>query len=190
MKKNGFTLIELVVTILIFSMIMLGAVPNIVSMVDKNKRVSYIEDAKKFVKLARYKFYTTTIDVNHPNNGRPNSSTYNCFLYRLTSVDNTSFSPPNEGEYLTDRSYVAVRYDTTHKKYIFHVQLVEKYVTGGKTYYRGVTDGSTATNLYGLDSDNLNLEVAKRDYVKAASTSISLYRSINSGVLRSYCKFK
>ena len=51
MNQKGFTLIELLATITILSMIMLVAIPNIMSTLDKSKRRTYVEDAKKMITL-------------------------------------------------------------------------------------------------------------------------------------------
>ena len=51
----GFTLIELIATITILGIIMLIAVPNVISVVTKNKNQTYVNDARKFVTLAKYK---------------------------------------------------------------------------------------------------------------------------------------
>lgn len=60
MNKKGFTLIELLATITILSMIMVVAVPSIMSTLDKSKRRTYVEDAKKMITLAEYKFRANT----------------------------------------------------------------------------------------------------------------------------------
>ena len=56
MKSRGFTLIELLATLTILGIIMAIAVPNVMSILDKNKRTTYLEDAKKLVTQAEYKF--------------------------------------------------------------------------------------------------------------------------------------
>ena len=57
MNQKGFTLMELLATIVILSIIMLIAVPNVINTLDKNKRsFTYVEDAKKMITLAEYKF--------------------------------------------------------------------------------------------------------------------------------------
>ena len=49
MNKKGFTLIELLGVIIILSIIMLIAIPNVTSVLEKNKRENYIADAKKMI---------------------------------------------------------------------------------------------------------------------------------------------
>ena len=49
MNKKGFTLIELLGVIIILSIIMLIAIPNVTSVLEKNKREKYIADAKKMI---------------------------------------------------------------------------------------------------------------------------------------------
>lgn len=55
-KKNydGFTLVELLGVIIILSIIMMIALPNITSVLEKNNRESYIADAKKMITQAKY----------------------------------------------------------------------------------------------------------------------------------------
>ena len=170
MKKNGFTLVELIITISIFGLMMLVSVPNITSMVDKNKRKVYINDAKKLVKLARYKFYTTYKDV------KPAAGT--CITYSINSLDMSNLeTPPNGGKYydatnhFTDYSFVKVTY--SGNTYIFKVQLVERYTTTtGAVRYRGVpyTENSE------LDKSN-----AKAAKVTQTKTDLSGFTSSASG---------
>ena len=75
----GFTLIELIATITILGIIMLIAVPNVISVVTKNKNQTYVNDARKFVTLAKYKFESDA------NIMRPTST--NCAVIMLSSVD-------------------------------------------------------------------------------------------------------
>ena len=56
MKDNkGFTLIELLAVVVILAVIMTLAIPNIVSTINKNKKETFIEDAKKLQASAEYK---------------------------------------------------------------------------------------------------------------------------------------
>ena len=164
MKKNGFTLVELIITISIFGLMMLVSVPNVTSMVDKNKRKVYVNDAKKLVKLAKYKFYTTYKD------SKPAAGT--CLTYNINSLDMSNLeSPPNGGTYNNGYSFVKVTYSSG--TYIFKVQLVESYKTStGAVRYRGVP----YTEVTNLDKTN-----AKAARVTQTKTDLSEFTNISSG---------
>ena len=56
MKNNkGFTLVELLATLVVLGIIMAIAVPNVISVVQKNRQKTLIEDAKKMLSMAQYK---------------------------------------------------------------------------------------------------------------------------------------
>ena len=46
-KKNGFTLVELLAVVVIMAIIALVAVPNVVSMLERNKKKQMVSDAKE-----------------------------------------------------------------------------------------------------------------------------------------------
>lgn len=52
MKRNGFTMVELLATIVILSVIMMIAVPSVIGILNKNKKDTMLNDAKKFLSLA------------------------------------------------------------------------------------------------------------------------------------------
>lgn len=148
MNKRGFTLLELIVVMIILGSIMLLSLPNISSMIDKNRRTAYINDAKKMIKLSRYKF-------NLASEGKP-AELY-CKLYTLADLDRSELDvPPQGGTYDASLSYVYVKYNKTSATYEYHVQLLEKYKVGTKYYYRGII--STL-------EENLNYENSKMKYV-------------------------
>lgn len=53
-NNKGFTLVELLASIAILAIISLIAVPSILSISDKNKKEVYVNDAKRFVSIAKY----------------------------------------------------------------------------------------------------------------------------------------
>ena len=118
----GFTLIELIATITILGIIMLIAVPNVISVVTKNKNQTYVNDARKFVTLAKYIM-------------RPTST--NCAVIMLSSVDRSELqSGPEDGTYgtdsnATDQSYVVIKYENS--TYVYYVQLIETYSNKNNT---------------------------------------------------------
>lgn len=125
----GFTLIELIATITILGIIMLIAVPNVISVVTKNKNQTYVNDARKFVTLAKYKFESDA------NIMRPTST--NCSVIMLSSVDRSELqSGPEDGTYetdsnATDQSYVVIKYENS--TYVYYVQLIETYSNKNNT---------------------------------------------------------
>lgn len=52
-KNNAFTLIELIVIIIIIGVILLFALPNVTSTLERNKKDAMIEDAKDFIDKTR-----------------------------------------------------------------------------------------------------------------------------------------
>ena len=54
MNKKGFTLIELLAVITLIAIIAVIAIPNVVKMVDGNKREMFVSDAKEMIAKARY----------------------------------------------------------------------------------------------------------------------------------------
>ena len=89
MNRKGFTLIELLATIAILALLMLVAVPNVMSTIDKNKQDTYIEDAKRMITLAEYKVRSDT-NIELPTSG-------NCIVVPLGSLDLTDFTEGPEG---------------------------------------------------------------------------------------------
>ncbi len=133
MNVKGFTLIELLATIVVMGLLMVISLPNVNSIVDKNKRTSYINDARKMVILAKYKFGGDT-------NAKPDSTI--CKKYKITELDISELNnTPNNGKYdfsSGNYSYVTIKYNSSKKTYDYVVQLVEEFKVNNKTYYRGL----------------------------------------------------
>lgn len=115
MKKannKGFTLIELLATISILAIIMLIAIPNVVGIVQKNKNKQYIEDAKKFIAIAKY-----NVRLH-----KPTTTT----TYKLNFLDKSQEikEAPNGGEYDREKSTVTVT--KKDNKFVYTVSLYEK----------------------------------------------------------------
>ena len=125
MNKKGFTLIELLATIIILSIIMIIAVPNVMSVIDKNKQATYVADAKKMITLTEYKLRKNT-SINYP------SATGKSIAIKLSALDLTDFNDaPEGGEYDSTNSYVLIVRkddDTTNQiTYDYYVTIIEKY---------------------------------------------------------------
>ena len=146
----GFTLIELIATITILGIIMLIAVPNVISVVTKNKNQTYVNDARKFVTLAKYKFESDA------NIMRPTST--NCAVIMLSSVDRSELqSGPEDGTYetdsnATDQSYVVIKYENS--TYVYYVQLIETYSNKNNTVQKKGIALMKYNDLVQIDAKN------------------------------------
>lgn len=101
MSKKGFTLIELLGVIVILGILMLIAVPNVMSMIDKNKKSIYIGDAEKLKTMAEYKIRVNTCI--------PLPTETEILVMPLSSINNGDLETDPEGNiYDSDKSYIAV----------------------------------------------------------------------------------
>lgn len=121
-NSKGFTLIELIAAITILGIIMLVAIPNIMSVSIKSKNRTYLNDANKLVTLVKYRFESdATIDKPTGNK---------CLRIQLKNLDQTELQKgPENGKYDVNQSYVVVKYnsDENVKTYEYYVQIKEVY---------------------------------------------------------------
>ena len=137
MKEKGFTLIELLGVIVILSLIMLIAVPNIASTLERSKREQYLVDARKFVSLVEYELRKGSIDK--PGGG-------NLLIITLNYLNTNDLDKDPEGNlYDKDNSYVVVARQNNYLEY--YVNLVAK---DANSKYRGIS----LVNSNKLEKDN------------------------------------
>ena len=149
MNKKGFTLIELIATITILSIIMMVAIPNVISITKKNKNQTYINDARKMVTLAKYRFESDA-SIPRPTNTNP-------IIILLNALDKSELQKgPENGTYDTERSFVKIIYDSTKNTYVYSVQIAEKLndTETDTNQYRGIvlTEYSNITNINAKNS--------------------------------------
>lgn len=119
MKNNkGFTLVELLATISILAIIMLLAVPNVVSVVQNSRNNTYVEDAKKMVALAKYE-----IKVDSVKRKKLNENNSICLSLGELDKSKEIKDGPNGNVYDRDNSRVIV--EKTNNIYEYKVRLVE-----------------------------------------------------------------
>ena len=105
MNKKGFTLVELLASLVILGLLMGVAIPNVVGTIRKQRKNTYVEDAKRLVSRAK-----TMISANKVNNT----------CYSMRYLDNGDFDEaPNGGKYLRYYSFVRVNNGN------FYVTLIE-----------------------------------------------------------------
>lgn len=151
MKNNrGFTLIELIATITILGIIMLVAIPNIMSTSIKSKNRTYLNDANKLVALTKYRFESDP-NINKPTKDDTNDED-DCLIIYLNDLDQTELQKgPEGGEYDKNLSFVIIRYDEDNYKYQYYVQIKEKYGEHGKgieiSKYEDILEGQDKNSL-------------------------------------------
>lgn len=150
MNRKGFTLIELLATIAILALLMLVAVPNVMSTIDKNKQNTYVEDAKRMITLAEYEVRSNT-DIELPTNG-------NCIVIPLGNLDLSDFNEgPEGGNYDLQNSYVVVARNGNSYEYM--ATIVENF------------DGDTR-GIPLMSRDDLNKESAGKNVAKGEELNI------------------
>ncbi len=158
-NEKGFTLIELIATITILGIIMLIAVPNVVSVVTKNKNQTYVNDARKMVTLAKYKFDSDASIIRPTNN--------TCVSFKLSSLDRSELQKgPEDGTYSLNDSFVTIRYVGT--QYVYYVQLKEEKTVNSKNVVKGIPF-MEYSNLVKIEAKNT-----------AVSTTPSNFLNVNS----------
>ena len=150
MNRKGFTLIELLATIAILALLMLVAVPNVMSTIDKNKQNTYVEDAKRMITLAEYKVRSDT-SIDLPTSG-------NCIIIRMRALDLTDFDEgPEGGSYDLDKSYVMIA--RSGSSYIYSASIVENF-------------DETVRGIPLTSRDDLNKENARRRVASGSELTI------------------
>ena len=128
MNKRGFTLVELLGVIVILSIIMLIAIPNVTAVLERTKKDNYIVDCKRFVSMVQTEL----------RNGRVEKP----ILGEEEKIDLKYFE--NTGELQNDsdgyeydmfQSFVNVKNEDGFL--VYYVQLVAKNYKGNN-HYRGI----------------------------------------------------
>ena len=108
-NKKGFTLIELLAVIVILGIIMLIAIPNIISTLDKNKKDTLLKDAQRMVSAAEYK-------MTNPSSEEPNAN--KIIIIALKDLPTASLDESPYGtKYSQTKSFVAVTKDQEGTRY-------------------------------------------------------------------------
>ena len=129
MNNKGYTLVELLATMVILGILMAVTIPNISGISTQNKITKYAEDAKKFKNTAEYMFRGDDAVVKPVNNKE-------CLIVNLRYVHGNEYDdPPYGGSYDMDNSFVVMV--KSNRRYEYYVQLVEKFTADGMDNYRG-----------------------------------------------------
>lgn len=120
LNKKGFTLIELLAVVIILGIVMMIAVPNVLSMLDRNKKDTFIEHAKTMINQAEYTL-RKDVSIDYPQN---NGDAILLTLEYL-NTDDVKESPYNT-EYSPSKSFVVILNKTEEEitEYEYYVHLV------------------------------------------------------------------
>ncbi len=129
MKKNkkGFTLVELLASLVILGLLTLVAAPNIMGILSSTKTETYVTDANKLATLAEYKFRSDNA-ITRP------TEINKCIGIKMATLGTSEFKkPPYGGVYDDKKSYALVCYENvtdaagvTTQSYVYYAQIVEK----------------------------------------------------------------
>ena len=149
-NNKGFTLVELLATIVVIGILILITVPNMVGVIDKNKDSNYIADARRMQSLAEYRFRSEDKDKLDPNT--------NCLSYTLEELNknqefdktpddsNNGAEEDNNKKYDFNKSFVAVKKVSNEYKYYVFLMTIDK-----THKYANFNDGY---NLFTGDDDS------------------------------------
>lgn len=166
MNKKGFTLVELLGVIVILSIIMLIAIPNVASVLEKSKRSTYLADAKKLISQVEYEISNNTIE-------KPNSA--EILRIHLSYVGTSDVSKDPDGNpYDKNNSYVVVVRKNNYLEY--YVNLV--------AMVNGKSNGIRLVNKSELSKDN-NLTLIERDFINPTTTEIQQITGV-LGTIKDY----
>lgn len=120
MNKKGFTLIELIVVVGIIGVILLFALPNITSTLERNKKDEMINDAKDAIEKAKNYLLT------HKECSDKLKDTETFVYICLDTIDSSNDikDSPFGSLYDRGRSCVTIRYDFPSYVYVYKVNLI------------------------------------------------------------------
>jgi len=142
MKKNikGFTIVELIAVITILGVIMLIAVPNVIGILDKNRKEIYITDAKQMLTAAEYKFRSAKKDV--PSKIGESEA----IVFHLACLDTDLEEGPYGNNYNEQDSYVLIgNHNNTYYYYVTIQEQVDEIYRGIELIERNNLIGSNAS---------------------------------------------
>ena len=157
--NKGFTLVELLATVVVIGVLILISVPNMVGVINKNKDSNYIDDAKRMQSLAEYRFRTE--DKDKLNDDTP------CIKYTLKELnknqefDKTPDDDSSTKKYDFDESFVVVKKES--KEYKYYVFLIND--DGNKMYANFTCEGTCALNPDGTDDTKNYVQIIEDDRI-------------------------
>lgn len=115
-NKKGFTLVELMAVIIILGILLTIAIPNTLAMLERNKKDSFVEDAKKFISLTQAKVETDK-RIEKPKDDMTAT------LVTMKYLNNSDLEKSPYGfNYMPEMSFVIVT--RSGGRYVYYVNLI------------------------------------------------------------------
>lgn len=162
MNKKGFTLIELIVVVVIIGAILLFALPNITSTLERNKKDEMINDAKDAIEKAKnYLLTHKECSDKLKNNGT--------VYVRLDTIDSSNDikDSPFGSDYYRENSCVIIKIvydDDGSSSYVYGVNLItdnwylsaESSQLNSSNKYTLIKEGKGDSNISGTECKSSN----------------------------------
>lgn len=136
MNKKGFTLTELLAVIVIIGIISLIAIPNIVNISENVKKDNMLNDAKRFISLAKLAVNSDYDIRNFSKTGVCNESSKYCD-FKITDLNKNGDFKINESGKIIDAdglsydslSYVRYEKNDNELKYCIYLKSEKRYLS-------------------------------------------------------------
>lgn len=178
MKNKGFTLTEVLATLVVLGILMLIAIPNISGMMKKQRVNQLISDSTNMIETAKIKVSKDRY-LKKPNVGE-------CIIYPLDYLnDNGNIEKgPNGGSYDQFESFVV--YTRIGNRYEYYVRLIENY--NDKKYGIEYKDINTIKDLgmNGIEEIETNLGLTMDDTNSTAIAKLNGKISMCSSIKQYY----
>ncbi len=148
MNNKGFTLVELLAVLAIIAIIGMIAVPNVISVVDNNKKDLMLQDAQKLVSLAKAEIMKDRVFRDDP------TKTEITYTLKLLDEKGVLSTDPDGGAYNPD-SYVRYRKATegsTTSGYCVYLAGSKRTIKAGKTNSNCVSEENLSNRTYVFDN--------------------------------------
>ena len=146
MNRKGFTLVELLGVIVILSIVMLIAIPNITSTLERSKRQQYVNDAKKMISLVDYEIRKGEINKPAENKAIKITLAYLATNDLDKDADGVAYDL-NESYVVVVRKNKELKYYVTlmakHDNSFWGIRLKEKEELSGEEWYNLVDKNLT-----------------------------------------------